>query len=140
MSAVREQACIKCCGSVLSRLSLPVCVNCNVPHCGCSSETPSLACQAEGLWHEPVKTLSAEELADHRRTAVAAETRSRLIAAAPDLLAFADLVAGLETPGERAERLDGTGEEVDSDDALETLTRLIEKARAAIAAAKGGAK
>ena len=63
-----------------------------------------------------------------------------LATAAPDLLAFADLVAGLETPGERAERLDGTGEEVDTDDALETLTRLIENARAAIAAAKGGAR
>lgn len=33
MRPAREQACIKCGGSVLSRLNLPVCVNCAPPTC-----------------------------------------------------------------------------------------------------------
>ena len=86
MRPAREQACIKCGGLVLSRLNLPTCVNCAPPSCGCDERSPSLACQAEGLWHQPLKTLSPEELADHRRTVAAAEARSALVDAAPGLL------------------------------------------------------
>lgn len=62
------------------------------------------------------------------------EANARLIAAAPDLLAFARLVAALETNGETEAR---TGDQQSGDDAVEALSNLIGLARAAITKAEG---
>lgn len=68
------------------------------------------------------------------RTDEEIEANARLIAAAPDLLEGAALIARLETNEETLER---TGDQQSGDDAVETLSGLIHKARALVAKAEG---
>lgn len=63
-----------------------------------------------------------------------AVANANLIAAAPDLLEGAALIARLETNEETLER---TGDQQSGDDAVETLSGLIHKARALVAKAEG---
>lgn len=92
------------------------------PSCGCDEMSPALACQADGLWHWPPKTLSAEELEDHRRTVAAAKARSALVDAAPDLLAVCEAVRDAKLHG-----------------GPRSLDQAIAGLDAAIAKARGGA-
>lgn len=62
------------------------------------------------------------------------EANLNLIAASPDLLAEATLIARLETNEETLER---TGDQQSGDDAVETLSSLIHRARALVAKAEG---
>lgn len=72
---------------------------------------------------------------NHERSDAETMANARLIAAAPDLLVFARLVARLETNAETEAR---TGDQQSGDDAVEALSGLIHMARAAIAKAEGG--
>ena len=59
------------------------------------------------------------------------EANAHLIAAAPDLMSFATLVAGLETSSDFDDR---TGESMSGDDAIESLDSLIRMARSRVKA------